>query len=150
MEPPTPPTSDDRAAEANRLYWTTDRSVGPIAQDLGISKGTLYALLQPLPAGLPCPECTQEMVYANRTARKSKLLACPACGLVENETLIREAWREAARNSPTGSVVVRSRAAASAAGGLTAPIPTGRKQILGAALLGTAAAVLLVLWTRKR
>ncbi len=74
-------SEDDRlTAEANRLYWESELSVNNIADELGLSKGTLYGLVRPLPTGEPCPECGSELVFENRTARDRGLGTCPACG----------------------------------------------------------------------
>ncbi|HKK92836.1 MAG TPA: hypothetical protein VJ925_05355 [Longimicrobiales bacterium] len=74
---------------ANELYWGSDRSVNDLAEDLNLSKGALYALIEPLPAGLDCPECGGEMQYANRTARDRGIVTCAECELEEEETLVR-------------------------------------------------------------
>lgn len=82
-------TSDHDAERANELYWGSDRSVNDLADDLELSKGALYALIDPLPADLECPECGGEMHYANRTARDRGYVTCEDCGLEEEETLVR-------------------------------------------------------------
>ena len=66
---------------ANELYWSSDMSVNQIAEELDLSKGMLYGLIRPRPAGLACPECAEELVYPNRTAKERCLLACPAVRL---------------------------------------------------------------------
>ena len=72
----------DREIEekANELYWSSDRSVNQIADEMDLSKGTLYGMIRPWPAGASCPACIQEAVYPNRTAKEKGLLACPSCG----------------------------------------------------------------------
>lgn len=82
-------TSDHDAERANELYWGSERSVNDLAEDLNLSKGALYSLITPLPAGLECPECGADMHYANRTARDRGYVNCEACGLEEEETLVR-------------------------------------------------------------
>jgi hypothetical protein len=82
-------TSDHDAERANELYWGSDRSVNELAEDLDLSKGALYSLIRPLPADLDCPECGGGMTYANRTARDRGYVTCEACGLEEEETLVR-------------------------------------------------------------
>lgn len=70
------------AAPAERvhdLYWSSDRSVNAIAEELGISKGRLYDLIRPIPADSPCPECGGPRVFENRTARDRNDPTCPRC-----------------------------------------------------------------------
>lgn len=85
---------DPREPRANELYWESDESVNQIADDLELSKGTLYGMIHPRQAGLPCPECRAGMVFANRTARDKGLLSCPACGLEEDEDAVRDLWED--------------------------------------------------------
>lgn len=124
---------DDRAARANQLYWESDRSVNRIAELLDLSKGTLYGMIRPLAAGLPCPRCTAAMEYLNRTARERGLLVCPDCGLEQGEEAVREAWSDAAARAPGGRLVVdageprsASRAASASAAGAAGLAATGR------------------------
>lgn len=83
-------TDPDTARRANHLYWNSDASVNDLAENLGLAKGTLYALLEPRPAGVECPECGQEMVHANRTARDKGLVTCDDCGMEEEVHQVRE------------------------------------------------------------
>lgn len=78
-----PRGAPQRAEEANRLYWHTDMGVNQIAEEMSLSKGALYALVEPLDAELPCPRCDGGLVYPNRTARDRGFLSCPSCGLEE-------------------------------------------------------------------
>jgi hypothetical protein len=136
-------TSDDRLATlANRLYWTSEWSVGRIAEDLDIARGTLYGLVQPLPSSVPCPECGAEMVFANRTARDRRLLACPGCGLVEDEDLIQAALDAAAANDDPAARprVVSHRSTGNYNGRTWA----------GVAALGAAVGLMCVYWVRRR
>jgi len=147
MQGPTG-SDDERGALANRLYWETERSVNRIAEELDVSKGTLYGIIQPLRSGLPCPECGAELEYPNRTARDRGFLACPACGLEEEAELVREAWRE--RPEVAGSVSdVDGRPERSARATSDFADPAGRA-LMGAALVGVAAALLLILWARRK
>ncbi len=66
--------------EANRLYWDTDASVGEIAEQLGVSRRALYALLEPTAADGPCSGCGEPLVFANRLARASGEAVCRGCG----------------------------------------------------------------------
>jgi hypothetical protein len=68
-------------AEANRLYWESELSVGAIADQLGISRRALYEALDPEPAGAPCPDCGAELVFANRSAQIAGEAQCRGCGL---------------------------------------------------------------------
>lgn len=70
----------DTSAELNRLYWESDRSVGEIADQLDLSRRALYAGIEPRPAGAPCPECGEGLVYRNRTALENREAECPDCG----------------------------------------------------------------------
>jgi len=136
------------APEANRLYWESDRSVNQIAHDLEISKGTLYELVRPLPAGLPCPRCGKEMVFPNRTAREKGFLTCPACGLEEEESEVEGVWEEAAGRAGGGAPVVTPEALrASRDSGSSG---TRTRVVVGAALLGVAAGIALASVLRNR
>jgi hypothetical protein len=74
-------TEDPLIAEANRLYWESDLSVGTIAQQLGLSRRALYGALQPEASGVSCPDCGTEMGFANRSAQLAGEAQCPGCGL---------------------------------------------------------------------
>ena len=67
------------AQKANRSYWNSDDSVNQIAEDLGLSKSSLYGLIEQIETGLACPDCQSELVFANRTARDRGMVSCPAC-----------------------------------------------------------------------
>jgi hypothetical protein len=45
-----PRATDTIAAEANRLYWETETSVADIAQQLELSRRSLYDSVDPLPS----------------------------------------------------------------------------------------------------
>ena len=72
--------TDPNVARANRLYWDSGRSVNQIADEMDLSKGMLYEMIRPLGSGLPCPRCSAETRYPNRTARERGLVTCPSCG----------------------------------------------------------------------
>ncbi len=144
-----PEESEDRVApEANRLYWKGDISVNQIADDLDISKGHLYELISPLPSGLPCTRCGEEMVFPNRTARDKGFLTCPACGLEEEEDAVQEAWSETTGRAGGGAVVVPPRAVADARSGSDRDDVT--RIVAGTALLGLAAGIAIATWLRRR
>lgn len=135
----------DRETEvrANELYWNSDLSVNQIAEELELSKGMLYGLVRPRPAGLACPECSEELVYANRTAKDRGMLACPRCGWEGDED-------DADSHGGDGGVVlpdvpddVDTTLALH-----TDPGP-GRVMLAGA-LLGAAVGLALVFWNRRR
>jgi hypothetical protein len=67
------------AAEANRLYWESDKSVAEISETLDLSRRALYDAIEPLPADTTCPTCGGPMVYANRSARDNRQGTCYAC-----------------------------------------------------------------------
>ena len=68
------------AERAGRLYWESDATVDEIAGELGISRHALYKQVQPTAAGAACPECGEEMVFANRSQRSARKARCPNCG----------------------------------------------------------------------
>ena len=73
------PRAAGEATRANDLYWRSEASVNRLARDLKLSKGALYQIIAPLPAGLRCPRCRAEMGYPNRTARERGIASCGAC-----------------------------------------------------------------------
>lgn len=127
---------------ANELYWGSDVSVNQIAEGLDLSKGTLYGLIRPAPAGLTCPACGNEVVYPNRTARERALVACPSCGWEGQED-------ETALVGGDGAILLPDSED-------DVPLPPdsrlgGRGRVLmGGALLGAAAGLALVFWARRR
>jgi hypothetical protein len=146
--------------EANRLYWDSDESVNQIGEKLGLSKGVLYGMLAPLPAGLPCPQCGEEMVFPNRTAREKGFVECPSCGMEEEEAAVQAFWEGeseaggAAGDSEPSALGLRARQAVRRAvdGGrarVSEMSPQGRI-VAGTALLGIAAGLLLGAYFRKR
>lgn len=136
----------DREIErkANDLYWDSQWSVNQIAEELDLSKGTLYGLIRPRPSGLSCPDCSQEVVYPNRTAKERAQVACPSCGW-EGEEL------DAEGNGGDTGMVPPSLEATTAPADPTSREAARRKQVLvGGALLGAAAGLALVLFVRRR
>ena len=79
------PIPDEIVRRANDQYWNSDAGVNQLARDLDLSKGTLYEILAPLPAGIPCPHGDGELGFANRTARERGFLSCAACGLEDEK-----------------------------------------------------------------
>jgi hypothetical protein len=137
-------------ATANELYWGSERSVNQIAEQLDLSKGALYGMIQPLPEGLGCPICGEEVVSANRTARERGVLSCAQCPWKGDEdetvaiaaegavTLPAYADEDDVILSPEDDVIM-------------SPLgDRGRARTLaGGALLGAAVGLALVLWTRR-
>lgn len=146
--------------EANRLYWESEESVNQIGEVLGLSKGVLYGLIAPLPAGLPCPKCGEEMMFSNRTARDKGFLVCPECGMEEEEVVVQAYWEKEAETDE-GLVFGGPRELAHKAGqAVQHAVETGRERvsslsprgrvIAGTALLGAAAGLVLGAYLRKR
>lgn len=139
--------STDRETEykANELYWGSELSVNQIAEDLDLSKGVLYGLIRPRPAGLACPECSEEVVHPNRTAKERGALACPSCGWEGDEM-------DADANGGDGGVSLPS--FGDDDDDVSVPSirlsPSLRRTALGGALLGAAVGLVLVFWARRR
>lgn len=83
---------------ANELYWGSDESVNQIADDLELSKGALYGIIEPEASGRGCPLCGDEVVYANRTAKDRGMLACPTC---DWDGTLEDAMAEPVEDDPT-------------------------------------------------
>ncbi|MFQ5538328.1 MAG: hypothetical protein ACE5GJ_12850 [Gemmatimonadota bacterium] len=133
-------TTREIEARANDLYWNSDLGVNQIAEELDLSKGTLYGLIAPLPADAACPECGEAVVFANRTARDRAVVSCPVCeweGRLEDarplqagapgpgdeaDSPVRLAWLDDSR----------------------------ARTLVGGAFLGAAAGLALVFWARRR
>jgi hypothetical protein len=134
----------EATAQANELYWRSEFSVNQIAEQMDLSKGALYGMIEPLPVGLECSVCGTELVYGTRTAQERGRASCPGCGWdgEENEadpigadapvTLPLEL--EPALRAPPAIAVDRAR----------------DRILIGGALLGAAAGLALVLWARRR
>ena len=137
------PDRDALHEEVNRLYWESDQSVNQIGETLDLSKGVLYGLIAALPAGLPCPGCSEEMVFPNRTAREKGFLACPECEMEEEEGAVRAFWE----GKGTGSAM--QKAINSGKERVSNLSPRGRI-IAGTALLGVAGGLVLGAYLRKR
>lgn len=125
---------DPRETRANVLYWDSDASVNEIAEQLDLSKGTLYGMIRPRTAGLACPECGDDMEYPNRTAREKGFVTCGGCGFEEEESLVLEAAAQDLEAAGHGRSTVRSPDAAT----------------LATAFLGAAAGLIVVRWLRRR
>jgi hypothetical protein len=139
-------TGTDRKTEAraNELYWSSDRSVNQIADELDLSKGTLYGMIRPLQADISCPACTQEVVFPNRTAKERGLVVCPSCG-----------WEGDHGGVEAGGADDPVTVALDVQDDVPAPPPSAlsgswTRTLAGGALLGAAAGLALVVWSRRR
>ncbi len=119
--------------DANRRYWSSEASVNQIAEEMGLSKSSLYGMIEQLQSGLACPECASELVYPNRTARDRKLVSCPSCGF--------EGSSEDAVGPAAPTDVVEQEIAA---------WPASSRVVAGTALLGLAAGILIGSAFRRR
>lgn len=124
----------DLTRQANELYWGSDDGVNQIAERLDLSKGALYGRIGPLPADMGCPLCGTEVAYANRTARDHDEVDCPDCGWegIGEETVPLE--DSGSEHRP----------------GLPVPSLDNGRMLLGGALLGAAAGLVLFGFTRRR
>ncbi|MDX1645574.1 MAG: hypothetical protein R3304_00415 [Longimicrobiales bacterium] len=153
---------------ANALYWESDKSVNQIADELELSKGALYGIIEPRPSGLGCPLCGDEVVYSNRTAEERDMLDCPTCDWDggPDETV---PYQELADGSGQEGAGVGSFAAAEATSEDVAgpsgadPRRDARRRVpprrvpgasfntvAGGALLGAAVGLALVMWAKRR
>lgn len=90
--------TDDVVRQANERYWNSDAGVNQLARELDLSKGTLYEIIAPLPAGVPCPRGDGELAFTNRTARERGFVSCPACGLEDDRERVLARLEEAAHD----------------------------------------------------
>lgn len=84
----------------NDLYWQGDESVAGLMERLGITRSTLYAAVEPLPADSPCPRCGGELVFTNRSARAAGRAVCSECAEVVAD--LPEAAEEESHDGPNG------------------------------------------------
>ena len=89
---------DDVVSQANERYWNSDAGVNQLARELELSKGALYEIIAPLPAGVPCPRGDGELAFTNRTARERGFVSCPACGLEDDRERVLARLEEAAHD----------------------------------------------------
>lgn len=137
---------DPRETRANELYWESDESVNHIADALDLSKGTLYGMIHPLAADLACPRCHAGMEYANRTARDRGLLTCPACGLEQEEVVVRDEWEDATARRRSGDMAAEPPLLPGAG---ARPGPDTGRVFAGSVLLAVAAGFLLGRLTKR-
>ena len=150
---------------ANELYWGSDRSVNQIADDLELSKGALYGIIEPQPSGLGCPLCGDVVVYSNRTAKDKQMLDCPTCdwdGAPDETTKYDDPARRGGAEATSGAIPSphrpERRAGAEPGDEIRAPEPTPppprirtpATTVAGGALLGAAVGLALVMWARRK
>jgi len=143
------PLSAEAVARANDLYWRSGAGVNQLARELDLSKGALYEIIAPLPAGLPCPGGDGEMSYPNRTARERGFVSCAACGFEDEEERVRGhiEEREYAEPDVTAADPVPS---ARTETGFVPPARTLEKLMVASALAGVAAGLLVGSILRRR
>lgn len=156
-------------ADANELYWGSDESVNRIADRLGLSKGSLYAAIQPKPSDSMCPTCGGQLAYPNRTALERGTLSCTKCShefTVRSERAARTTDAARRPEADSGESVPTTAAAAAAAvagateltpadaagqGSMaTAPAPVSSRWLLGAALFAVGTGLLLSSLKRRK
>ena len=71
---------DQLSREVNRLYWETDAPVTRLAEQLGVSRGTFYNHLEPMPAPGKCTACGDRLFFGSRANRDNGDAQCGACG----------------------------------------------------------------------
>jgi hypothetical protein len=127
----------DMSERATLLYWNSDRSVNSIAEDLGLSKGRLYELIQPLKSGDQCGICQSDLVFENRTSRDRNEPLCPSCDGGPIPPPLRSRTHLGAANLPLdeGSPVP--------SGVNPGAPPLGLSGVVAGLLIGTVAGVLL-------
>lgn len=136
----------DTEVKANELYWGSSWSVNQIADELDLSKGVLYGLIRPRPSGMACPDCGQEAVYPNRTAKERRVVACVSCGWEGDEV-------DADHSGGEGAVVLPVEGDLDEDEVVMPPIrlsSSRQRVLLGGILLGAAAGLALVIWARRR
>ncbi len=128
---------EDLVSRANALYWGSEASVNRLAEELDLSKGALYDMIEPYPAGIPCPHGDGEMRYANRTARDRGFVACDQCGFEDEEIHLvgDQDGFPAETDQPRGQTTANGTS-------------TGR--LVGSALVGVAVGVLIAGLVRRR
>ena len=137
-------TDSEAIVQANELYWSSELSVNQIAEQLDLSKGTLYGMIQPLASDLWCPDCGSKGVYPNRTAKERGHVTCPECGWDGDDD-------GAESDGSTSAVTLPTVEADDIEPPPDSVLGLGRNRvIMGGALLGAAAGLALVFWARRR
>jgi len=139
-------TDRDSEVRANALYWSSQKSVNQIADELNLSKGVLYGMIRPKRAGLACPACGEEVVFPNRTSKERHQVACATCGW-EGDQL------DAVSAGGDGGVVLPYSGGEDEDEVSVPPFQLSSRRdrtVLGGVLLGAAIGLALVMWTRRR
>ncbi|HEV2149627.1 MAG TPA: hypothetical protein VGR37_19660 [Longimicrobiaceae bacterium] len=123
--------ADARQERVNHLYWNSAETVEGISEQLGVSRGSLYAAVQPEPAGAECPDCAGELAFPNRTSRTAGRAVCLRC----DRTVALEELPGHAVRYGNGAALGGLR------DGLAAVEPKRAAMIGGAAMLGAVAGV---------
>lgn len=74
---------DRLTRKANQLYWETDRPAGQLAEELGVSRSKLYAMIEPLEIDASCEACDGTLVFGSRTDRDAGRARCSECGVAK-------------------------------------------------------------------
>lgn len=153
--PGSGPLSAEAIARANDLYWRSGASVNQLARELDLSKGALYEVIAPLPAGLACPHGDGEMSYPNRTARERGFVSCAACGFEDEEERVRSHLEEREHTPSLEPATAdpglpRARMQAEAGIRIFPPTRTLEKLMVVSALAGVAIGLLLGSLLKRR
>lgn len=147
--------TEDRSelvARVNRIYWETDTPVTAMAEELGISRRTIYDMIEPVPADERCPDCGGELAFPNRSARMAGEAVCQQCGRQHDVHLLRELAAAAAEDQerheverPGAALVARSQTMLQRAFPALPQLPmtTWAAILLGGAIVALAAALLM-------
>ena len=143
---------------ANTLYWQSERSVNAIADDLDLSKGALYGLIEPAQGERECPKCGADTVYANRTAQQRDRPTCSACEWTTTLSPtdgydISQVMTPAPGTSSSADSSARDRSDEEQPliqRPSSNTVASPRSSIVGGALLGAAVGLALLLWARRR
>jgi hypothetical protein len=130
------------AAKANKLYWDTTRPAGRLADELGISRSKLYALIEPIRLEANCHECGTTLVFSSRSDREARRGHCPECGTVAEVAASAKAAPPAPPRASSGDKTSRAARNLVAAPGI--------RELWAAALVGAAAGLLAGAWWRRR
>ena len=133
------------AAKANKLYWQTNQPAGRLADELGVSRSKLYAMIEPIHLDAICSSCDTELIYSSRSDRQSGRGHCPECGKVTEVAAAPKAKATAPAKADEPAVRLPS---ASTVRDWAAS--TGPRELWAVALIGAAAGLLAAAWWRKR
>ena len=142
---------DRLTRKANQLYWETDRPAGQLAEELGVSRSKLYAMIEPLEIGRPCEACDGSLVFGSRTDRDAGRARCSECGaaieLPEAEE-IQSAEAQPAQTAPSSRN--QRPPTTQTEGGAEPPTYTGTRELWVSAAAGLAIGLLAAAWLRRR